>query len=252
MIRQMELQHYLDEEQYESLASRLGMDTSKKIGKDNVRVFTDPANPIRRVQMYTISYRVLAEDGGDPVQIWFMPIKIDLNTLFKAQPDTLVPADDTDYERFKALLLDAYRQHLGDVLAEAFPQIIEGSLCSYVEFATHIETPDAEGLMSKISSGSFKKEQLDINCFDTFKLRNATPTLTVNRLNETRIRLCAKCPGVSLKRLLKTGNRGVGVPIPTVLEKETAVDILSKQVMKYMAKAETPEELTRTAIWNSI
>lgn len=248
----MGLQHYLNEQLYKELGSRLGMDMNKKMGKDNIRVFADPQDPVKRIQMYTISYRVFAEDDTNPVPIWFMPTRIDLNMLFKAPPETLVPADDINYDSFKERLRDAYCRHLGDDFADAFPHVIETSLCGYVEFVTHIETPNADGLMSRLSGGRFKREQLDISCFDTFGLRSSTPSFTVNRLSKTRVRLCAKCPGVSMKRLLKASNRGVGAPIPRVLEKETAVDILSRQVTKYMTKLNTPRELTKSAIWDSI
>jgi len=105
--------------------------------------------------MYTISYEKLG-------QIWFLPITLDLNSLYKAPANTLVPADEVGYASFEEQLPDTYRREFGDSIVGAFPSISERSLCSYVEFVTHLETPNADRLMSAISGGRFKKEQLEI------------------------------------------------------------------------------------------
>jgi len=245
MIRHMGLMHYPSEETYRRLGAQLGMDLGKKIDKNNRRIFTDPGNPVRQITMYTISYEKMG-------QIWFLPINLDFNALFKAPPDTLVPADDIDYASFRELLLDTYRRGIGDDFVDGFPDIFEKTLCAYVEFTAHMETRDAGELMARLSRGRFEREQLDISCFDTYKLKNAIPWFTVNTLGRTTVRLCAKCNGTALKRLLKATNRGVGVPVPTVLGKETAVDVLSKQVVKHAGSAGPPEELSRSAIRQSI
>ena len=246
MIGHIELVHYLDEKTYKQLGSRLGMDMGKKISADNQKLFTDPGTPMTETRMYTISY------SPGPVPIWFLYVKLDFNALLKAPAGTLVSANEIAYGSLRELLMVTYRRELGDDFGDAFPRVLERSLCSYVEFVTHIQTPDADRLLSRISGGRFKKEQLDIDCFDTFKLKNATPSFSVNRLGRTVIRLCAKCYGTALKRLLKATNRGVVVPIDGVLDKETAVEILSKQVVKHLGKDDIPDELSRSAISDSI
>jgi len=244
MIRQIGLLHYLDEETFKALGAKFGIDTQKSMPKSRKSTFTNPDNPIRELELYTISYKAWG-------RIWFFPITLDMGILYGAPPGSLVDAASIDYEGFSERLFDAYRREFGSDLVESFPST-DHSVCSYAEFTVHIRVPDSGNLMAQLAAGRFTAEQLDIGCFDSYKLRNSTPWFTANKLDDHTIRLCAKCAGSALKILLKaTGDARVGVPVPMVLTKDTAVDILSKQAIKH-TKPDTPEELGRSVIWDSI
>lgn len=243
MIRHIGIINYLSEETYKAVADNLGIDGGKKHPKDNKRAFSDPDNALLSLEMYNIAYR----DFG---HVWFLPVLLDMNVLFGAPKAVQIRASDIGYDDFSVRLLDTYRRQFGESIVNGFPDI-DRMVCSYAEFIVLIRVPNADGLMAKVEEGRFTEPQLDGDCFESYKLRNATPWFTVNRLDATSIRLCAKCQGIALKSQLKVKWSPVGVPIPEVLEKDTAVGILSKQVDKYM-KPNVPSELSRQAIRDCI
>lgn len=97
---------------------------------------------------------------------------------------------------------------------------------------------DADGLMRALRKGRFAPEQLDPACFDTYRLKNAAISFTVNQTDAHTVRLCAKCPNTALKRLFKTVGLDADGSVPHVktaqaLQAQAAADVLHRQVVKY-------------------
>ncbi|WP_310602635.1 hypothetical protein [Anaerosporobacter sp.] len=237
MIGILTLSYYLDKQTYQNISQKYDLT------KENTKKAFDE-NPILGINLFSLHY----ERWGD---VYFFYTTIDLNRLYSAKKDTFVPFDKIDTETFCQLLAKAYQNTFGQEITEGISKR-EHFYCTYIEYNAHIKCDDADILMEKLKQGTFTDEQLDINCFHSYRLKNAFISFTINKIDKHTIRLCAKCPNTALKKIFKiSGSDEDGniahTELNQVLDKETAANILYKQVVKF-TKPQTPIELSKENI----
>ncbi len=229
MFGTIRLQYYLDENTYRQLYERFGLSKSNQ-----TKQFTD--SPITEISLLDIVYDFF----GHTHFFWIM---VDINTLYGMEKCAYVPMDVVDTDSFYRLLLPVYEKTFGSGISKNIAAC-DYQYCTYIEYMALIKTADADSIMNKLRQGSFAAEQLDIQCFDSYRLKNAYVTFTVNQLGPETLRLCAKIPGTALKRIFKTDSALVDGHVPhtqvsKVLSKEKAAEVLYKQLVKY-AKPHMP------------
>ena len=224
----------LDEDVYDKLYKEYNL------SKNNEIKYFDK-NAITEASFLDINYK----EWG---RICFFGVKVNLNLLYGIS-DGLTPSDMIDYNSFYDLLTKAYVKTFGQEVASAILKV-EENRCDYIEYLTYLKVGNADLLMRKLSKCKFSKEQLDRDSFDSYRIKNAQITFTINQIDGDTVRLCAKCPNTVLKRIYKVEGLS-GVPVEQALNKKMAADILFKQVVKYM-KPNIPDELSRESIFMSL
>jgi len=234
MIGVLQIGYHLDEKTYGALYEKY------ELSKGNQTKYFS-GNAITEASFLDIAY----QEWG---RICFFGVKLDVNRLYGIT-DGLVSSELIEYNSFYALLTKAYVKTFGQEVTDAI-LAAEQNRCDYVEYVTHMKINNAGALMKKLSAGKFSKEQLDSHSFHSYRLKSAYVTFTINQLDSDTLRVCAKCPNTVLKRIHKVEGLS-GVTIEQVFDKETAADILFKQIVKY-TKPDIPEELSREAILASL
>jgi len=235
------MQYYLDEDTYNKLSEKFGLTKGNQ-----KKQFSN--NPIIEISLLDIVY----ESFGHTHFFW---VTVDVNLLYGMEKGSFIPMDKVDCDSFSKLLTQAYKKTFGDEIENGIRKR-EYHYCTYVEYMAFVKTEDADALMYKLERGNFSDEQLAINCFDSYRLKNAYITFTVNKLDKEVIRLCAKIPGTALKRIFKVNSDLVEGHIPhttidKVLDKEKAAEILYRQVVKY-TKPDVPHELSQKIIYAAL
>lgn len=170
--------------------------------------------------------------------------------------DDGLPVPSAQLYDLESRLEKLFLNRFGTCFKEYLPDIVGNDFIdkriSYLEYATHIKIADADALMKKLKTYSFSKEQLDINCFDKFFIRNSTPAITINKLDHNTIRLCVKCKETALKAIYKKyAQPHVGIPASILLNKENAAKTIYKQILKY-TKPDIINELNEEKILTAL
>lgn len=237
MIGILNLSYYLDEQTYKQICEKFGL--SKENRK---REFYD--NPITAITVLDLHY----ERWG---RVYFFDTIIDVNRLYSAEKGSFVPADKIESQGFYKLLKEAYKNTFGQEISEGI-FYRERFYCTYIEYFAYINLNNADLLMEELKQGKFNAEQLDINFFELYRLKNAYISFTINQIDKHTVRLCAKCPNTILKKIFKVDGIDEDGNIPhtkisQVLKKEMAAEILYKQVVKH-TKPNIPTELSKENI----
>ena len=229
MVGLLQLEYHINAQTYGKLYAEYGL--SKK---DNVKKFSD--NPITEASFLDLVY-------GKFGHIYFLWITVDVNLLHEIEGGGNQNA--LDAAEFHRLLAQAYAKTFGQSAADAICAA-EKNRCSYIEYMAFVKVENADALMKKLETGRFAKEQLDIACFDSYKLKNAYVTFTINQIDDVTVRLCAKCPNTALKRICKIDGLS-HVTTTQALNKDIAAITLYKQVLKH-TKPDVPPELSEEII----
>lgn len=242
MIRNFEMMNYINEPAYRKICEKYGFDFSESNIPANRKYFNDNS-PFIQFSVFNIVYRDLGH-------IWFFPVILNAPRLFSACEIT--------QDNFRTLLLKAYKNEFGTEIMDVFPNFdyerrpgAKAVTFAAVEYVSYVNTENADSLIERLSGCNFSHEQLNPDYFNTYKLKsNAYITFTINKISNTKVRLCAKVASTALKKTLGQKNLG-GTDIDKVLNKENAFKILNKQVIKH-TKPITIDELSEQAIWEGI
>lgn len=239
MIRHISVNHSAtskDEILYKELFELIDFDERNKIKNVNRKIFNQNC-PILSIEMYYIDYEVWG-------RIFFIDILVDFQILFSKYNE-----DIYTYENFINLLYKAYQDLFNKNVAD---RLIEkqNMFCTYVEFISFVKTESSNDIINQLKNYNFQNQQLDINEFENYRLKNASITFTVNAVDENTIRLCAKCPNTAIKKLFKiTGLEHVSAQ--EMFNKDVIADILEKQIYKY-TKPERLEIFSKSNILKGI
>ena len=243
MIKKIDLLYKnFNDSLYNKICDRFNLSKEHSKTGNNEWICNDDKNPLRKVNCFNIFYNV--ENWG---RIWWVVASVDLSLLYGMDNNSPVPSDRlSDLEsRIENLLNDAAGINFKDYLPDIVGSDLIDKRISYLEYAVHINNVDADALMKKLKKCSFLKEQLDKNCFDTFSIRNSTPALTVNELDNSTVRLCVKLRETAIKSVYKKYAEPYrSVPSSVILNKENAADTIYKQIVKY-TKPNSIDELTK-------
>ena len=241
MIGTLTMSYYLDENTYNAIREMFAL------SKDN-RKKQFENNPITGISTLDLHY----EKWG---RVYFFDTIINLNKLYGTDEDILVSAEKIDNQSFYELLTKAYKKTFGTEITDGI-QKRERFYCTYIEYIVFMKTNDAYILMNELKKGTFTNEQLDINCYDSYRLKNAYVSFTINQINKQTVRLCAKCPNTILKKIFKIEGLDEDGNIPhtkinQALNKEMAAEIFYKQVVKF-TKPNIPLELSKKNILSAL
>lgn len=151
MIGKLCISYNPDQHTYNSIREKFSLSKNNPSKK-----FDD--NPITEISTLDLYY----EQWG---HVCFFDTTIDMNLLFRNQKVSLTPMDELDYKKFRILLAKAYIETLGKEIAEKI-NILEQFNCTYVEYISFLKVSHPDEIMCQLKQSKFKKEQLDINCFE--------------------------------------------------------------------------------------
>ena len=205
----------------------------------------DPASPIRKVHCYSVFYNI-----GNWGRIWWTIITVDLRLLYQTEDYYPVPADRVNELEHK--IDELFQNFFGFDFKSELPDIIGEDLLdkriSYLEYMVYLNNVNADTLIKRLDRAYFDEKQLDPGCFDRFWIRNATPAFTVNRIDDSTVRLCIKCKETAIKAMYKKDSGAfIGVANHIIFDKNNALDAFCKQIKKY-TKPLVFEELSRENI----
>ena len=234
---------------YNEICDKFGLSKEHSKTGNNEWLCDDDNNPLRKVNCFNLFYNI--ENWG---RIWWIVVSVDLSLLYGI--DNNLPVPSSKLFDLESRIENLFENNIGISFKDHLPDIIGNDLIdkriSYLKYVVHINDVNAEVLMNKLKKCNFVKEQLDMNYFDTFFVRNSTPAFTVNKLDNNTVRLCVKCRETAIKSIYKKyAQPYVSVPTSVILDKENAADTIYKQIIKY-TKPNLINELNRDVILNKL
>jgi hypothetical protein len=232
---------------FQQVCEHLGMNNNNSVEASPKAIWNneDSTHPIRKVNCYSISYNV-----GKQGRIWWTVLTVDLRLLYKTKNNDPVAANQIfDMEdRIDALFQEFFGFDVRSYLPDLVGNDLLNKRISYLEYIVYIHDVEADSLMKRLDRAYFDEKQLDPQYFNRFWIRNATPAFTINKIDDSTVRLCIKCKETAIKSMYKKdAEPNVSIANDILFNRNNVIDAFCKQVKKY-TKPLKFDELSREAI----
>lgn len=232
---------------FNQVCERLGINKTESIENSPKAIWTndDSDSPIRKVNCYSIFYNV--SNSG---RIWWTVITVDLRLLYRTK--NYYPVSSNQLNDVESRIDELFQAFFGFDFKSYLPDIVGSDLLdkriSYLEYIVYIHDVAADSLIKRLDRAYFNEKQLDPQYFNRFWIRNATPAFTINKIDDSTVRLCIKCKETAIKAMYKkVSEPNVSIANHILFNRDNVIDAFCKQIKKY-TKPMIFEELSREMI----
>jgi hypothetical protein len=215
MVRVIELQHYINKENYQNIILHLSTNNETyKTETRNTHTYKIPDSLIYEVFLFDGEYK----NAG---HIYILVTKINSDIL------------KIEYEDFKNVLYKEYALLFGMDAMHEFPGYDE-LVCDYIEYDAMLPVENADQTLNHLrANGKFEPEQLEYLLWDSFKKSFGVIEFCLCKISNKEIRMFARCRGSALKKRIKDTSLHIeGGVIPKVVINE----ITEKNIFDWLCK----------------